>query len=112
MRASGFNAVSLYFFWGVHSTEPDKFDFTGNKDIDLLLTAAEEEGLYVIARSGPYVNAEISMGGLPAYMTESGTGSLQGTDREALKQSPSWIGAFKKSALKHQITDGGGSIVR
>lgn len=111
MRASGFNAVSLYFFWGLHSTEPDKFDFTGIKDIDLLLTMAEEEGLYVIARPGPYVNAEISMGGLPAYLTKNGAGSLRSTDPEALKQSLSWIGEFNKIALKHQITDGGGSIV-
>ena len=30
-----------------------------------LLTIAEEEGLYVIARPGPYINAEISMGASP-----------------------------------------------
>jgi beta-galactosidase GanA len=111
MRASGFNAVSLYFFWGLHSTEPGKFDFTGIKDIDLLLTMAEEEGLYVIARPGPYVNAEISMGGLPAYLTKSGAGSLRSTDPATLKESLSWIDAFDKIAKKHQVSDGGGSIV-
>jgi len=111
MRASGFNAVSLYFFWGLHSTEPGKFDFTGIKDINLLLTMAQEEGLYVIARPGPYVNAEISMGGLPAYLTKSGAGSLRSTDPAVLKESLSWIDAFDKIAKKHQVTDGGGSIV-
>ncbi len=111
MRASGFNAVSLYFFWGLHSTEPGQFDFTGIKDLDLLLTMAEEEGLYVIARPGPYVNAEISMGGLPAYLTKNGAGSLRSTDPEALRESLDWINAFNKIALKHQVTDGGGSIV-
>src|SRR6185312_4439790 len=111
MRASGFNAVSLYFFWGLHSTESGKFDFSGIKDIDLLLTMAEEEGLYVIARPGPYVNAEISMGGLPAYLTKNGSHSLRSTDPEALKESLDWINAFNKIALKHQVTDGGGSIV-
>ena len=111
MRASGFNAVSLYFFWGLHSTEPGKFDFTGIKDIDLLLTMAEQEGLYVIARPGPYVNAEISMGGLPAYLTKSGAGSLRSTDPAVLKESLDWIGAFDRIARKHQVADGGGSIV-
>lgn len=53
MRASGFNAVSLYFFWGLHSTEPGQFDFTGLKDIDLLLTMAEEEGLHGRASGVP-----------------------------------------------------------
>ncbi|WP_146233398.1 beta-galactosidase [Arthrobacter psychrolactophilus] len=111
MRANGFNAVSLYFFWGLHSTESGKFDFTGLKDIELLLTMAEEEGLYVIARPGPYVNAEISMGGLPAYLTKSGAGSLRGMDAEVLRESLSWINAFNEIAVKHQVTDGGGSIV-
>ena len=53
-RANGFNAISLYFFWGLHQESADgKFDFSGIKDIDKLLTIAEEEGLYVIARPGP-----------------------------------------------------------
>ncbi|MDJ0315085.1 beta-galactosidase [Arthrobacter sp. H35-D1] len=111
MRASGFNAVSLYFFWGLHSTESGEFDFTGIKDIELLLTMAEEEGLYVIARPGPYVNAEISMGGLPAYLTKNGARSLRSTDPEALRESLGWINAFNEIAVKHQVTDGGGSIV-
>ncbi|WP_449374581.1 beta-galactosidase [Arthrobacter psychrolactophilus] len=111
MRASGFNAVSLYFFWGLHSTESGKFDFTGIKDIELLLTMAEEEGLYVVARPGPYINAEVSMGGLPAYLTKSGAGGLRSTDPEALRESLSWLNAFNEIAVKHQVTDGGGSIV-
>lgn len=111
MRASGFNAVSLYFFWGLHSTEPGQFDFTGIKDIDLLLTMAEEEGLYVIARPGPYVNAEISMGGLPAYLTKNDSHSLRSMDPEVLRESLSWLDAFNKIAVNHQVTDGGGSIV-
>ncbi|MFD4371147.1 beta-galactosidase [Streptomyces sp. NPDC058486] len=32
---------------------------------DRLLTTAEKEGLYVIARPAPYNNAEAGMGGLP-----------------------------------------------
>ncbi|GAB3797510.1 hypothetical protein GCM10028798_08860 [Humibacter antri] len=112
MRAAGFNAVSLYFFWGLHSSQPGKFDFSGIKNIDLLLTMAQQEGLYVIARPGPYINAEISMGGLPAYLTDSGAGSLRSTDDpDVLKQEESWLNAFDQIAVKHQVTDGGGSIV-
>lgn len=108
---SGFNAVSLYFFWGLHSTESGQFDFTGIRDINLLLTIAEEEGLYVIARPRPYVNAEISMGGLPAYLTKNGSQSLRSMDPEASAESLKWLDASTKTAVKHQVTDGGGSIV-
>ena len=113
MRANGYNAVSLYMFWGMHqSEEGGDFDFTpgGVKDIDLLLTLAEQEGLYVIARPGPYVNAEISMGGLPAYMSNYG-GGLRSTDARALAASKSWLSAVNAIIRRHQVTDGGGSVL-
>lgn len=72
---------------------------------------AKEEGLYVIARPGPYVNAEISMGGLPAYMTNYAASSLRSTDPKALAASKSWLKAFNSIAKKHLITTGGGSII-
>ncbi|WP_157560940.1 beta-galactosidase [Humibacter albus] len=112
MRAAGFNAVSLYFFWGLHSTKPGEYDFTGIKNIDLLLTMAQQEGLYVIARPGPYVNAEISMGGLPAYLTNSGAGSLRSMDDpDVVQDQKDWLHAFDEIANKHLVTDGGGSVV-
>lgn len=113
MRADGFNAVSLYFDWGVHQAEKDgKLEFTKDtyRDLDQLLTIAQQEGLYVIARPGPYVNAETSMGGLPAYMTNEAA-NLRSTNPEVLKASKAWLHAFNEVAAKHQVTDGGGSIL-
>lgn len=114
IKAAGFNAVSFYFFWGDHQSEEGgafNFDKGTRRDIDLLLTMAKEEGLYVIARPGPYVNAEISMGGLPAYMTNYAASSLRSTDPKALAASKSWLKAFNSIAKKHLITTGGGSII-
>ena len=111
LRASGFNAVSFYFFWGLHQSEPGgAFDFSGIRDLDLLLTMAAEEGLYVIARPGPYVNAEISMGGLPAYMTNREAG-LRTTDPQNLADSKAWLSAVGEIIAAHQVTDGGGSVL-
>ena len=99
----------MYFFWGLHQESADgKFDFSGIKDIDKLLTIAEEEGLYVIARPGPYINAEISMGGLPATMSNQ-PGPLRGTAN--LARSKQWLHAFDVIARKHQVTTGGGSLL-
>lgn len=113
MRAHGYNAVSLYLFWGLHQSEENgPFDFSPGtvKDLDLLLSLAEEEGLYVIARPGPYVNAEISMGGLPAYMSNYG-GGLRSMDSKALAASESWLTVANAIISKHQVTDGGGSVL-
>ena len=68
MKASGFNSVAFYFDWGFHSPKPGVYDFTGIRDIDRLLDMAAEEGLYVITRAGPYVNAELTRGGFPGWL--------------------------------------------
>jgi beta-galactosidase GanA len=59
-KANGLNAVSIYFFWSYHSAAKGNFDFkTPGKDVQRLFDIAKEEGLYVIARPGPYCNAEV-----------------------------------------------------
>lgn len=68
LKAAGYNTVDLYFNWGYHSKAPGKYDFTGIRDVAKLLDITRELGLYVIARPGPYINAEISGGGFPGWL--------------------------------------------
>src|SRR5206468_6357281 len=65
MKAAGLNATSIYFDWGYHSPKAGVYDFSGIRDVDKLLTIASEVGIYVIARPGPYINAETDSGGFP-----------------------------------------------
>src|ERR1051325_8389649 len=58
LKANGYSAVSMYFDWGYHSPRRGVYDFTGVRDMDQALSLAQEVGLYVIARPGPYINAE------------------------------------------------------
>ncbi len=67
-KSLGMNAVCLYVFWNLHEPEPGKFDFTGQKDVAAFCKIAQEEGLWVIVRPGPYVCAEWEMGGLPWWL--------------------------------------------
>ncbi len=68
LKAAGYNTVDLYFCWAYHSPEPGVYDFTGVRDIRRLLKIVEEMGLYLIARPGPYINAEYTAGGLPGWL--------------------------------------------
>ena len=63
-KALGMNTLCLYVFWNIHEQEEGKFDFTGNNDVAEFIRLAQENGLYVIVRPGPYVCAEWEMGGL------------------------------------------------
>ncbi len=68
LKAAGYNTVDLYFCWAYHSKAPGEYDFSGNRDIGRLLKITQDLGLYVIARPGPYINAEYTAGGLPGWL--------------------------------------------
>lgn len=68
LKAAGYNTVDLYFNWGFHSPEPGVYDFSGIRDVKHLLQLTQDIGLYVIARPGPYINAEVSGGGFPYWL--------------------------------------------
>ena len=67
-RAMGLNTVETYVFWNLHEPTPGVFDFSGQLDIAEFLREAQQEGLNVILRPGPYVCAEWEAGGYPAWL--------------------------------------------
>ncbi|MHB8839809.1 MAG: beta-galactosidase [Gemmatimonadaceae bacterium] len=70
-KAMGLNTIAAYIFWNYHETSEGRFDFaTGNRDIARFIRIAQEEGMWVILRPGPYVCAEWDFGGLPPYLLQ------------------------------------------
>ena len=67
-RAMGLNTITTYVFWNEHETKPGVYDFSGNNDVAEFVREAQQEGLYVILRPGPYVCAEWEFGGYPAWL--------------------------------------------
>ena len=70
MKAGGYNTVDIYFNWNYHSIKEGEYDFDGIKDVRKVLKAAKEAGLFVIARPGPFINAEVNAGGLPFWLLQ------------------------------------------
>ena len=106
MKASGFNSVSLYFDWGYHSPKQGVYDFTGIRDVERALTMAEEEGLYVITRAGPYVNAELSRGGFPGWLVNQ-KGRARTDDPVYLAAVDEWLSQVNAIISRHQINGDG-----
>ena len=67
-KAMGLNAITTYVFWNGHEPEPGVYDFSGNRDVAEFVREAQQEGLYVILRPGPYACAEWEFGGFPAWL--------------------------------------------
>jgi beta-galactosidase GanA len=110
IKASGFNTVAFYFDWGYHSPKPGVYDFSGIRDIDRLLTMAKEEGLYVMTRAGPYVNAELSRGGFPGWLVNQ-RARARTDDPAYLAASDEWLTKVNAIIARHQINNGGSVIL-
>jgi beta-galactosidase len=65
IRAMGMNAVCAYLFWNFHEFEQGTFNWKDQADAAEFCRIAQEEGLWVVLRPGPYVCAEWDGGGLP-----------------------------------------------
>ncbi len=68
-KAMGCNTIAAYVFWNHHEKAEGIFDFTSpSRDIARFVRIAQEEGMWVILRPGPYVCAEWDFGGIPSYL--------------------------------------------
>ncbi|HEY1916469.1 MAG TPA: beta-galactosidase [Streptosporangiaceae bacterium] len=109
MKSDGYDAVTVYFDWDYQSPSPGVYDFTGVRDMNLFLNMAQQAGLYVIARPGPYINAETDGGGIPAWLLTAPNGFRTDT-QPYLNAARQWFSEIDPIIAAHQITKGGDVI--
>ncbi|MDE3166780.1 MAG: beta-galactosidase [Acidobacteriota bacterium] len=107
MRAMGLNTLCMYSFWNMHEPRPGQFDFTGNLDIAAYIRTAQEEGLWVLVRPGPYSCAEWEFGGFPAWLWETPDIKVRTTDPRFLSAASRYMKALLAHVAPLQITHGG-----
>lgn len=70
-RAMGLNTIFSYIFW--NNLEPQQGTWLSDEprnDIAKYFRIAQEEGLQVVVRPGPYICGEHEWGGFPAWLAE------------------------------------------
>ncbi len=110
-KALGMNTICLYIFWNFHEEEEGKFDFTGQKDIAAFCDLAQQYGMYVIVRPGPYVCAEWEMGGLPWWLLKKEDIRLREQDPYYMERTRLFMNEVGKQLTDRQITRGGNIIM-
>ena len=68
------------FFGTSTNKHKGTYDFTGNRDVAEFIREAQQEGLYVLLRPGPYICSEWEFGGLPAWILKDPTLSVRTND--------------------------------
>ncbi|KAJ3482157.1 hypothetical protein NLI96_g7176 [Meripilus lineatus] len=116
IRANGFNTVSFIVSWTLHYPTPGTNGTQGDfepgtfRDIQRFIDGAKEAGLWLIARPGPYINAETTGGGFPGWVGNI-AGSLR-TDNPNYTQA--WMPYMRRVSqliAQNQVSNGGPIIL-
>src|SRR4051795_7174722 len=110
MKANGYNGVSIYVDWAYHSPKPGVYDFSGVRDLDRFLDMANQLGIYVIARPGPYINAEVDAGGFPGWLTTK-AGTARTSNATYMSYVDEYMSHIDAIIARHQVTNGTGPVV-
>jgi len=104
----GLNTIATYVFWNYHEVRPGVFDFhTGNRDLAEFIRIAQQEGLWVILRPGPYACAEWDFGGLPSYLLKTPAMTVRSNDPRYMKAAQRYVNAMAKEVRPLLVTRGG-----
>ena len=106
-RAMGLNTVETYVFWNLHEQEPGHFDFSGQNDVAEFIREAQQEGLYVILRPGPYVCAEWEFGGYPAWLLREPGMIVRSSNAAFMAAASRWLHRLGKELATLQSANGG-----
>lgn len=110
MYMTGLNAVQVYVPWNFHEETQGVYNFTGDRDLEHFLDLANQTGLLVILRPGPYICAEWEMGGLPAWLLQKPNIILRSADADYIEAVSNWM-AVLLTKVKPWLYVNGGNII-
>jgi beta-galactosidase len=106
-RAMGLNTVETYAFWNMYEISPGQFDFSGQNDIAEFVREAQQEGLFVILRPGPYVCAEWDFGGYPAWLLRDPSMEVRTSNPAFIAAASRWLHRLGQELAPLQSGNGG-----
>lgn len=110
IKAMGFNCVSFYVDWALLEGKQGDFTAEGVFAFEPFFQAATNAGIYLIARPGPYINAEASGGGFPGWLARI-KGILRTSASDYLAATDNYVASIGAIIAKAQITKGGPVIL-
>jgi len=106
-KAMGLNTVTTYVFWNAHEPRPGVFDFSGNLDVAEFVREAQQEGLHVILRPGPYSCAEWEFGGFSSWLLKDPSMVVRSRDPQFRAAARTWLLRLGRELAPLQIGNGG-----
>lgn len=111
LKECGFNTVETYVCWNLHEPREGEYDFSGMLDVVEYIKTAEELGLLVMLRPGPYICAEWDFGGLPAWLLKYKDIELRCMDDTYLSKVRRFFKVLFDKLRPHFASNGGNIVL-
>lgn len=112
MKAMGLNTVATYVFWNYHETAPGVWDFKSeSRNIHEFIKTAQEVGLMVILRPGPYACAEWEFGGYPWWLQKNKELVIRTYNQPFLDSCKVYMTKLAEQVKDLQVSNGGPIIM-
>ncbi|MET9879933.1 beta-galactosidase family protein [Actinacidiphila glaucinigra] len=106
-RLLGLNTVDTYVPWNLHQPRPRTFRSDDGLDLPAFLELAQQEGLHVLLRPGPYICAEWEGGGLPSWLLATPGIRLRTADPRYLAAVDDYLDRLLPLVVPYLATNGG-----
>jgi beta-galactosidase len=106
-KLMGLNTIETYVPWNLHQPTADEWVHTGQVDLARFLDAIAAEGMHAIVRPGPFICAEWSNGGLPAWLFTDPDVGIRRDEPRFMAAVRSYLERVLAIVQPRQITRGG-----
>lgn len=105
-RAMGLYTIFSYTCWNELEPAPGAWDTSGNNDLARYFQIAQEQGLNVVLRPGPYICGEHEWGGFPAWLGEIPGMVVRANNKPFLAAAKAYIDRLSKQLEPLRVTNG------
>ncbi|KAK2614853.1 hypothetical protein N8I77_001649 [Diaporthe amygdali] len=110
--AMGLNTIFSYVYWNLLEPEPGQWRSNEpSNDVATYLKIAQEEGLAVVLRPGPYICGEREWGGFPAWLSRVPGLTVRTYNEPYLNYSIRYLERLAADLQHLQVTEGGPLIM-
>lgn len=112
LKAMGMNTVATYVFWNYHEVAPGVWDFKSeSRNIREFIKTAQDVGLMVILRPGPYACAEWEFGGYPWWLQKNKDLVIRTYNKPFLDSCKVYMTKLAEQVKDLHVSDGGPIIM-
>ncbi|XP_043997174.1 beta-galactosidase-1-like protein 2 isoform X2 [Gambusia affinis] len=107
MMACGINTLTTHVPWSLHQPEKGVFNFHTQLDLEAFISLAAELGLWVILCPGPYISADMDLGGLPSWLLRDDSMRLRTTHPGFIQAVNTYFDKLIPKVVPFQFHKGG-----